>query len=81
MKADCIPLIIGIPVFASSLISMTVHLSTAVTKIILGAIAGNLGLKPEEWMFYLADFGGIRLTFMTGTKMDTRLLKERFKTR
>jgi Kef-type K+ transport system membrane component KefB len=79
MKADFIPLIVGLLVFVSSLISLKVGLSVAIIEIILGAIAGNLGLNTEEWMMYLASFGGIILTFLAGTEIDTGLMKEKFK--
>lgn len=79
MKADYIPLIIGLIVFIASLISLTAGLSVAIIEILLGAIAGNLGLEAQEWMLYLAGFGGIILTFLAGTEIDTRLMKARFK--
>ncbi|HBO84957.1 MAG: potassium transporter [Deltaproteobacteria bacterium GWC2_42_11] len=79
MKADFIPLVVGLLVFISSLISLRVGLSVAIIEILLGAIAGNLGLKTEDWMIYLAGFGGIILTFLAGTEIDTRLMKEKFK--
>ncbi len=78
MRADII-LVAGILVFISSLISLRVGLSVAIIEIILGAIAGNLGLQPDDWMLYLASFGGILLTFLAGTEIDTKLMKERFK--
>jgi Kef-type K+ transport system membrane component KefB len=79
MKADIIPLIAGLIVLISSLISLRVGLSVAIIEILLGAIAGNLGLQPENWMMYLASFGGIILTFLAGTEIDTKLMKEKFK--
>ncbi len=79
MKADYIPLIVGLLVFISSLISLEIGLSVAIIEIVLGVIAGNLGLKPEEWMLYLAGFGGIVLTFLAGAEIDTKLMKERLK--
>jgi Kef-type K+ transport system membrane component KefB len=79
MKADSVPLIVGVIVFLSSLISLKLGLSVAIVEIVLGAAAGNLGLKPEEWMTYIAGFGGIILTFLAGTEIDTRLMKEKFK--
>jgi Kef-type K+ transport system membrane component KefB len=79
MKADAIPLIVGAIVFLSSLISLKLGLSVAIVEIILGAAAGNLGLKPEDWMTYMAGFGGIILTFLAGTEIDTRLMREKFK--
>lgn len=79
MKEELIPLIVGLIVFASSLISLRVGLSVAIIEIILGAIAGNFGLQPAEWMLYLATFGGIILTFLAGTEIDTDLMKRRLK--
>lgn len=79
IKADIIPLIVGLLIFLSSLISLRVGLSVVIIEIVLGVIAGNLGLQTEEWMLYLAGFGGIVLTFLAGVEVDTRLMKEKFK--
>ncbi len=78
MRADII-LVIGVLVFISSLISLRVGLSVAIIEILLGAIAGNLGVQPDDWMLFLASFGGILLTFLAGTEIDTKLMKEKFK--
>jgi len=79
MGADVTPMIVGLLVMISSMISLRVGLSVAIIEIILGAIAGNLGLETEEWMTYLASFGGIILTFLAGTEIDTKLMKAKFK--
>jgi Kef-type K+ transport system membrane component KefB len=79
MKVDALPLIVGGLVFLASLISLKLGLSVAIIEIILGSVAGNAGLKPEEWMIYMASFGGIILTFLAGTEIDTRLMKDKFK--
>jgi Kef-type K+ transport system membrane component KefB len=79
MKGDYIPLAVGLLVFLASIISLRLGLSVAIIEIFLGAIAGNLGLKAEEWMLYVAQFGGIILTYLAGTEIDTRLLKDKFK--
>jgi Kef-type K+ transport system membrane component KefB len=79
MRGDYIPLAIGLLVFLASIISLRVGLSVAIIEIFLGAVAGNLGLKTEDWMIYIAQFGGIILTYLAGTEIDTRLFKEKFK--
>lgn len=79
MKTDWVPLVVGLLVFVSSLISLKAGLSVAIIEILLGAAAGNLGLHTEEWMIYLAGFGGIVLTFLAGTEIDTVLMKEKLK--
>jgi Kef-type K+ transport system membrane component KefB len=38
-----------------------------------------MGMSPEPWMLYLANFGGIILTFLAGTEIDTKLLKEKIR--
>jgi Kef-type K+ transport system membrane component KefB len=79
MNADLVPLVVGGLVFVSSLLSLKLGFSVAIIEILLGAIAGYFGLKTEDWMLYLASFGGIVLTFLAGTEIDTRLMKEKFK--
>jgi Kef-type K+ transport system membrane component KefB len=78
MRADIIA-IAGILVFISSLISLRLGLSVAIIEILLGAIAGNFGVQPDDWMLYLASFGGILLTFLAGTEIDTGLMRKKFK--
>jgi Kef-type K+ transport system membrane component KefB len=79
MNADVIPLVVGFLIFFSSLLSLRFGLSVAIIEILLGATGGYFGLKSEEWMTYLAGFGGIVLTYLAGTEIDTRLMKEKFK--
>lgn len=79
MHADYIPLIVGGLVLLASLISLRIGLSVAIIEILLGAILGNLGLGTEEWMIYLANFGGIILTFLAGTEIDTKMMRDNFK--
>ncbi|MBI2994102.1 MAG: cation:proton antiporter [Gammaproteobacteria bacterium] len=77
--ADPIPVIVGLIIFMASLLSLRFGLSVAIIEITLGAIAGSLGLRTEEWMQYMATFGGILLTYLAGTEIDTALMKEKFK--
>jgi Kef-type K+ transport system membrane component KefB len=79
MHADYIPLIVGGLVLTASLISLRVGLSVAIIEILLGAITGNLGLGTEDWMIYLANFGGIILTFLAGTEIDTKMMRDNLK--
>ena len=79
MQPDIIPLIAGLIIFVSSLISLKLGLSVAVIEISIGVIAGNLGLRAEEWMVYFAGFGGIVLTFLAGAEVDAKLFREKFK--
>lgn len=79
MHADIIPLIVGVIVLVSSLISLRIGLSVAIIEIALGSLIGNWGIQPEQWMSYFAGFGGVLLTYLAGTEIDTVLLKEKFK--
>jgi Kef-type K+ transport system membrane component KefB len=79
MRGDYIPLAVGLLVFLASIISLRLGLSVAIIEIFLGAIAGNLGLKAEDWMIYIAQFGGIILTYLAGTEIDIQLFREKFK--
>ncbi len=79
MNPDIVPLVVGLLVFIASLLSLKLKLSVAIIEISMGVIAGYFGLKSEAWMLYLAGFGGIVLTFLAGTEIDTQLMKEKFK--
>ncbi len=79
MKADVIPLVAGSLILFSSLISLRVGLSVAIIEITIGAIAGQFGFQSEDWMNFLAGFGGILLTFLAGTEIDAALMKRKFK--
>jgi Kef-type K+ transport system membrane component KefB len=80
MQADAIPLITGALILLASVISLKLGLSVAIIELIIGALAGNLGiLQTEDWMTFIATFGGIVLTFLAGTEIDTKLMREKFK--
>jgi Kef-type K+ transport system membrane component KefB len=78
-STSLIPLIFGALVLGASLISLKLGISVAIIEIILGAVSGQFGLQPQEWMTYLAGFGGILLTFLAGAEIDTDLMKQKFK--
>ncbi len=80
MYVDAYPLILGMLILIASLISLRAGISVAIVEILLGVIFGNLGfIRPENWMVYIASFGGILLTFLAGTEIDTVLMKKKFK--
>jgi Kef-type K+ transport system membrane component KefB len=79
MTPDKTPVIAGLLIFAASLLSLRFGVSVAIFEVLLGLAAGNLGLHPADWMGYVAGFGGILLTFLSGTEVDTRLLRENFR--
>ena len=79
MEPDKIPVIAGMLVFAASALSLRLGVSVAIFEVLLGLAAGNLGLRAEEWMLYIAGFGGIVLTFLAGAEVDVKLLRDNFR--
>lgn len=78
MGPDKTPLIAGLLIFAASVLSLRLRFSVAIFEVLLGLGAGNLGLRAEDWMFQIAGFGGIVLTFLSGAEVDVKLLKDNF---
>jgi Kef-type K+ transport system membrane component KefB len=74
-----VPVIFGAMVLIASLISLKLGLSVAIIEIVLGIVGGQFGLQATDWMAYLAGFGGILLTFLAGTEIDTDLMRQNFK--
>ena len=73
-------LVLIIAIFIASLISLRVGLAVAIIELVVGAIFGNLGLlHTTDWMTLIATFGGILLTFMAGTEIDTKIMREKYK--
>lgn len=79
MVVDSVPLIAGFLVLLASLVSLRLGISVAIIEILFGVAAGSFGFQSELWMTYLAGFGGIILTFLAGTEIDTKLMKSKFK--
>ena len=79
VKVDAVPLIVGSLVFLASIVSLRVGLSVAIIEILIGTAAAYFGLQAEDWMLYIAGFGGIVLTFLAGSEIDTHLMREKFK--
>ncbi len=79
MHIDAIPLVTGFLIFFSSIISLRLGISVAIVEMLLGSVAGNFGLRSEAWMQYLAGFGGIILTFLAGTEIDTGMMRKTLK--
>ena len=79
MPVDYMPFLAGLLIFAASILSLWLGVSVAIFEVLLGLVAGNLGLQAGEWMVYAAGFGGIVLTFLAGSEVDTKLLRENFR--
>ena len=79
MHTDITPLVGGLLIFAASILSLRFGVSVAIFETLLGLAAGNLGLRAADWMMYIAGFGGIVLTFLAGSEVDLKLLKNNFR--
>lgn len=79
MEPDKIPPVAGLIIFTASVLSLRLGISVAVFEILLGLAAGNLGLRAQDWMVYIAGFGGILLTFLAGAEVHGKLLKDDFR--
>ncbi|MDD2804808.1 MAG: cation:proton antiporter [Elusimicrobiales bacterium] len=79
MEPDKLPLVAGFIIFAASVLSLKLGVSVAIFEILFGLAAGAFGLEAGNWMVYIAGFGGIVLTFLAGSEVDVRLLKENFR--
>jgi len=67
-------------VLAAGLISIELGISAAIIEIILGFTAANfLKIAPPAWLVFLASLGGILLTFLAGSEVNLKLMKERLK--
>ncbi len=60
----------------ASIVSIRVAISVALIEIVVGAIAGNtIGLDLTPWVNYLAGFGAILLTFLAGTEIEMKVIR------
>jgi len=61
-------------------ISIEFGIAAAIIEIICGVFAGNvLHIQPTAWLTFIASFGGILLTFLAGTEVNMKVMKEKFK--
>lgn len=80
MISDVYPVILAILIILASMISIKWSISISIVEIVLGVIAGNLGLlEIEPWMIYVASIGGMVLTFLAGTEIDMDIMKDNLK--
>ena len=70
---------IGLALVAT-LLSIRIAVSIALLEIIVGVFGGNfLPLQRTEWVYFLAGFGSILLTFLAGAEVEPQILRKKFK--
>ncbi len=75
-----VAMVLSILILLASMISVELGVTVAVVEIALGVVAGNaLGIKPPEWLDFLATFASVVLTFLAGTEVDPGLLRAKAK--
>lgn len=80
MGDQYIALVIAFLIFVGSVISVETGISVALIEITLGVIGGNfLELSSTSWLTFIANFGGILLTFLAGAEVDLLILREKAK--
>lgn len=68
-------------VLVAATISVELGISAAIIEIIFGVFAGNaIGIPATPWLIFIASFGGILLTFLAGTEVNLKVMREKFKT-
>ena len=77
MISDFYPVVLAVLIVIASMISIKWGISISIVEIVLGIVAGNLGLlEPESWMIYVAGLGGMVLTFLAGTEIDIDVMRK-----
>ena len=72
--------LVALLVFVASVVAVELATSVAIIEIAAGVLAGNaLGLHGAPWFDFLAQFGGILLTFLAGAEVDPGLLRAKLK--
>ena len=80
MPTYLVALILASLVFAASILSIELGLAAAIIEIALGTIAGNfLGVQTTPWIDFLAALGSILLTFLAGTEVNTKIMRQNLK--
>ena len=68
-------------IFIAGTISVELGISAAIIEILFGVLAGNaIGIQPAPWLVFIASLGGILLTFLAGTEVNLKMMREKFKT-
>ncbi len=72
--------IIAIAIVISGIIGIRAKISSSIIEVLAGAILANVLLvKIESWLEFLATFGGLTLTFLAGSEVESALLKRKAK--
>src|SRR2546428_2596606 len=78
MNTLAVATLLALLVFGASAIAVEAALSVAIIEIAAGVVAGNaFGITGAPWLDFLAQFGGILLTFLAGTEVDAKVLKSK----
>jgi len=67
-------------VLIAGTISIEFGIASAIIEMVFGIFAGNVfKIQPTAWLTFIASLGGILLTFLAGTEVNLKLMKEKFK--
>ena len=80
MEPLVVAALVALLVCIASVLSVEWAISVAIIEIAAGVLAGNaLGVRGAPWLDFLAQFGGILLTFLAGAEVDPGLLRSKLK--
>lgn len=80
MEPLAVAALVAVLVCFASVLAVEWALSVAIIEIVAGVVAGNVfGIHGAPWLDFLAQFGGVLLTFLAGAEVDPGLLKSKLK--
>lgn len=80
MEPLAVAALVAALVCLASVLAVEWALSVAIVEILAGVVAGNaLGIHGAPWLDFLAQFGGVLLTFLAGAEVDPGLLRSKLK--
>lgn len=78
METLAVAALLAALVCVASVLAVEWALSVAIIEILAGVLAGNVfGIHGAPWLDFLAQFGGVLLTFLAGAEVNPELLRRR----
>ncbi|MEM2760342.1 MAG: cation:proton antiporter [Nitrososphaerales archaeon] len=72
--------VIAAAIVIAGIIAIRSRISSSIIEVAMGIILTNVLLvKIESWLEFLATFGGLTLTFLAGSEVESALLKKKAK--
>ncbi|MBI1798308.1 MAG: cation:proton antiporter [Candidatus Eisenbacteria bacterium] len=80
MEPLAVAALVAASICLASVVAVEWAVSVAIVEILAGVAAGNVfGIHGAPWLDFLAQFGGVLLTFLAGAEVDPGLLRSKLK--